>query len=218
MGLLDPLTEYLQARGGLVVKQLRKWPGCPGYVGIPRTGPGPDVSRPCQDAYIQDTPLDLAAVDELLQENEYLGNQKFWWTRCLCRFFSLHRKSVWVFFVKGECSQILLASFWRLFLYFTLLQALTSWNLQGMISNHFQQDLSSCGLVTRLFAGSHKHQLCSPKICLQNTQNCWQLVVITTTLHCQGQDRLELFRGGRNDSVTLCLFEWGNRSKRATRQ
>ena len=28
-----------------------------------------------QDAYIQDTPLDLAAVDELLQENEYLGNQ-----------------------------------------------------------------------------------------------------------------------------------------------
>ena len=81
MGLLDPLTEYLQARGG---------GGVGGPVGIPRTGPGPDVSRPGQDAYIQDTPLDLAAVDELLQENEYLGNQKFWWTRCLCRFFSLH--------------------------------------------------------------------------------------------------------------------------------
>lgn len=162
---LIPSLNIFRHGGGLVVKQLRKWPGCPGPVGIPRTGPGPDVSRPGQDAYIQDTPLDLAAVDELLQENEYLGNQKFWWTRCLCRFFQPSLKKCVCFFCERRVQP--LASFWRLFLYFTLLQALTSWNLQGMISNHFQQDLSSCGLVTRLFAGSHKHQLCSPKICLQ---------------------------------------------------
>ena len=150
MGLLDPLTEYLQARGE------GWWP-----FGIPRTGPGPDdVSRPGQDAYIQDTPLDLAAVDELLQENEYLGNQNFGGLDVCVDFLAFIKKCVCLFCVKGECSQFC----WRPLgdCFFTF-HGLTSWNLQGMISNHFQQDLSSCGLVTRFFAGSHKHQLCSPE-------------------------------------------------------
>ena len=90
MGLLDPLTEYLQARGG------GWWP-----FGIPRTGPRPDVSRPGQDAYIQDTPLDLAAVDELLQENEYLGNQNFGGLDVCVDFVAFIKKCV-CFFVWKE--------------------------------------------------------------------------------------------------------------------
>jgi len=108
MGLLDPLTEYLQARGG------GWWP-----FGIPRTGPGPDVSRPGQDAYIQDTPLDLAAVDELLQENEYLGNQNFGGLDVCVDFLAFIKKCVCFFCVKGECSQFCCRPLGDCFFYFT---------------------------------------------------------------------------------------------------
>lgn len=151
MGLLDPLTEYLQARGGLVAlwdptDRPRTWcfstgPGCL----YPRHSLGP-----CCGWWA-------------LTGKWVSWQPKFWWTRCLCRFCSLHKKVCVFFFVWKESVANSVGVLWASVFLLYMVWALTSWNLQGMMSNHFQQDLSSCGLVTRFFAGSHKHQLCSPE-------------------------------------------------------
>lgn len=113
------------------------------------------------------------------------------------------------FFSEKECSQFC----WRPFgaCFFTL--HFLNFDVVESEKDDFQpfpRRMSSCGIVARVFCRINRINI----TCVDSLSS----VLETTSLHCQGQDRLELFRGGRNDSVTLCLPEWGNRSKRATRQ
>lgn len=111
MGLLDPLTEYLQARGG--------GGGLVALLGS--HGPAPDLMFLDRARMLisKTLPWTLLRLMSSYRKMSILATKNFGGLD-VCVDFLAFIKKVCVFFfcVKGECSQILLASFGRLFLYF----------------------------------------------------------------------------------------------------
>lgn len=220
MGLLDPLTEYLQARGG---------------VGGETASEMARLPWPCWDPTDRPRTWCFSTGPGCLYPRHSLGPCCGWWA-LTGKWVSWQPKilvdsmfvSIFLAFIKKVCVFFLwkesVAKFcWRPFGdCFCTLHCYKLWR-RGICKGWFPTISNKICLLVALSQGCLQDRInincVAPKsVCRRTPFICWQLVVITTTLHCQGQDRLELFRGGRNDSVTLCLFEWGNRSKRATRQ